>query len=1363
MARNSEDIKTFEDIRRQHFPGSKETLDAINARLANAMDVALDEVQFTHLQREAFNKKGFWRSKESVNPEDFNRHVIIQGATSSGKTLVSEMAILDSLQNGNKKSIVLVPLRAMVRERFDQLREDLEHQGVDKVYPSSSDYQEHDGEIIEGNFTVAVIVYEKFFAMLSQSQSKGNGENIPMLNECPLLVVDELQMLNSRDRGPKLEIAIQKVLENNKRSDSDLKTRIMCLTTCDCKVERIKNWLTVEAGADKRLGPILIMSRERPAGLREHVIELGGKFKSHRTYGEREKIPQESEDPVGEMKVPAVMGRNKEVDKKNALFKKLLEKIYDENPEAKVLVYVNGRRKTQRVAEFVARECSRWLPIQEMSNKMKKIYEFDGDDYTDSLREKLLPRRIAFHNASLSAPLREFIEKLFRDNEYPLRLVVATETLTIGMNMPVDVMILYDAQTRRLSGPVPLTNQEYKNFVGRAGRLGNKNKCLGESYIFASDINELKNFWNNYVYYRAEEIKSALAGVKEKEQAPYYLNLLLGKKNFTLKDFENILKQSFAQKCADHRFNAKEICQALVNAKLCVVREDDEDDESYYNLTDFGAYISSYALNLETCKLIRKYFYNGLYMKKKIKGGLPTDVTAEDLEQYSLDIFYRLCCTEEVENIGQLKIPNSGAAAQEYRKICSTVEKTLHAMIDSGKCKLWPDSPIKEMLSDNYPWLNEHEEKEHLLRAILLWYWTKGYYLRDIKEETNFKFGNVAIVQEDISRIAEVVAYLLESISNCLNAVSKGFEKLAPGAIYRFSTCVNYGMPRNLVVIANKHVHGLDRRTILRIGELWKKKELTYASPDQMLMRCNESDLREIQKIINEEDRKEIIRALEEATFHENYEILLESIRNESNLSENAYDAVLALYNTGTNDDEGNGDLLQPLMELFAATEETAFKDVTLEELLYESENALKFSCGEKNFALIAFDDRAKSVDYKKYGRFIGEKNLRGIVLFKDESSPRQIKWRDDCGTLTTKEGEVLLENISLAMTFKQFAFLLIQALKIKDNDARLLTALLEDTTGDSPTSNLSNLSTLGMLLNNFAATEANDFTDGAPDLPTLHIVCDKRKHTAYNDLLRELKRQKISYRILSWGDALDAEDVHENFYLIHLDWRVVQGMRSLRTFCTALKKTGYKKTFAIFDSEENFREWGGNPEYPHENLAHCSSTKNFSADVPNKIKPFLQWSRDEKFLIGVSYSHDSKGLELLKKFVDKLKETFPEEKIFFDEYPSAHSRLQGRGGAERNPTYYKQCEFFLVLDDPTYNAASEACANEFKAISERIDELPEISGERLWFLRLPGNKPCAFFDEGRDYYTRLEEETLEDAAKSFIRLINENFGEGAT
>lgn len=295
-----------------------------------------------------------------------------------------------------------------------------------------------------------------------------------------------------------------------------------------------------------------------------------------------------------------------------------------------------------------------------------------------------MPQRIAFHNASLSAPLREFIEKLFRDNEYPLRLVVATETLTIGMNMPVDIMILYDAQTRRLSGPVPLTNQEYKNFVGRAGRLGNKSKCLGESYIFATDSKEANHFLNNYVHYRPEEIKSALAGVKKTEQAaPYYLNLLLGKENFTLEEFKNILNQSFAQKCADHQLDAEKICAALCEAELCKEDKKEYKKGRYYKLSPFGEYISPYALNLDTCSKIRYYFLNGLYMEEAPKGGLPTDVTAKDLERYSLDIFYSLCCTKEVENVGQLQIPKPREALQEYRKICLTLKKTLHAMIDS--------------------------------------------------------------------------------------------------------------------------------------------------------------------------------------------------------------------------------------------------------------------------------------------------------------------------------------------------------------------------------------------------------------------------------------------------------------------------------------------------------------------------------------------------------------------------------------------------------------------------------------------------------------------------------------------------------
>ena len=51
-------------------------------------------IYFTNLQWDAFNKEGFWRGDNKGE----RRHIIIQGATSSGKTLVSEMAILDCLK-----------------------------------------------------------------------------------------------------------------------------------------------------------------------------------------------------------------------------------------------------------------------------------------------------------------------------------------------------------------------------------------------------------------------------------------------------------------------------------------------------------------------------------------------------------------------------------------------------------------------------------------------------------------------------------------------------------------------------------------------------------------------------------------------------------------------------------------------------------------------------------------------------------------------------------------------------------------------------------------------------------------------------------------------------------------------------------------------------------------------------------------------------------------------------------------------------------------------------------------------------------------------------------------------------------------
>ena len=375
-------IKTFDDISWLHQIDN-ETLNGIKNRLVQSMGMELEKFGFTGLQKAAFNTKGFWLSDNDY------RHIIIQGATSAGKTLVSEMAILDTLKNNNK-CIVLVPLRAMVRERWKQLREDFGAQEGDRrIYASSADYQDHDGEIMDGNYSVAIIVYEKFFTMLSQSRDN-------MLRDCELLVVDELQMLSNANRGPKLEIAIQKVLRRNKSGNvgDDTQTRIMCLTTSDCKVKNIKRWLTV----DER-EPILIEYDKRPVTLIEHVIRLDGEYRCRTTPGEESDKFDEIVDGEGLLPMPEsnISFRKVEAGKRN-LLKNLLQNIYAKNPAAKVLIFVNGRRKTQDIAEFVASE--NILPSTNLTGELTEIDNYDGDEKFYSLTS--LGKGMASYAFSLS-------------------------------------------------------------------------------------------------------------------------------------------------------------------------------------------------------------------------------------------------------------------------------------------------------------------------------------------------------------------------------------------------------------------------------------------------------------------------------------------------------------------------------------------------------------------------------------------------------------------------------------------------------------------------------------------------------------------------------------------------------------------------------------------------------------------------------------------------------------------------------------------------------------------------------------------------------------------------------------------------
>ena len=96
-------IKTFDDIQSKIGLPEK-ILRGIEARMCSATNGA--EFLFTDLQLKAFNEKEYWAVS---NGTSFPRHIVVQGATSSGKTLVSELSVIECLYDRPKK-------KAMVRK-----------------------------------------------------------------------------------------------------------------------------------------------------------------------------------------------------------------------------------------------------------------------------------------------------------------------------------------------------------------------------------------------------------------------------------------------------------------------------------------------------------------------------------------------------------------------------------------------------------------------------------------------------------------------------------------------------------------------------------------------------------------------------------------------------------------------------------------------------------------------------------------------------------------------------------------------------------------------------------------------------------------------------------------------------------------------------------------------------------------------------------------------------------------------------------------------------------------------------------------------------------------------------------------------
>lgn len=1230
----------------------------------------------TRFQEKVIGDSQFWRDWES----EAVSHMMVQGATSAGKTLVSELAILDTLAHG-QRAVVLVPLKAMVHERMVQFRQDMPNQ---QVYGSSSDHLEYDERLMANDYDVAVTVYEKFFAMLNQNASK-------IMSRCGLLVVDELSMLSKDQRGPKLEMLLELVRKNYPE------TRIMCLATCDCKTEKICKWLDIGR-------PIL--STARPVGLEEHILLMDG-------TGIYRKIPanheQEDNSPEGleeAVELPQYRSDWPILTKRKTLLKAVVRKIQTSMENARLLIFVGSQSGSANIAAFLRDELADLFPPvsagEDYVNFIKRVRACDVDEDRDDLL-KDLSRGIAYHHAGMSTTLREVIEEEIQKSQSFIKAIVATETLTVGVNMPFDAMIILNHKVPRGHGADdPLSRQEYRNFIGRAGRLGQNNRT-GVTYLFVEDHNELQFYWDSFEI--KEEITSALTKANEETLAPYYLGLLPN--CFTEQHLEELFQESLSKACKPGKsFNPRKLQDALYEAYLTDKTTSGAKGRSggadlTYVVGSFGKDIAPYALSCDTCIKIFWYFYEG---GEHGHGGLPAGMTREDIDsdKFLLEILYHICRHSEVDQSSVLSFQNQSNQPEMFIKAKQLVLEQLKKLLDETdtqgtRCNiLWCEERCDVKEEENELWCLIHKNNlgdeiamlQAAMRAVLLLYWTRGLTIPEIRKQTQFQTINKKLLGGDIERLAEVVSFHLDAIHKSLRT-SKAFTATGSNAFYALQTRVKYGMPRDLVRLANKHIYGLDRAKLLSLMKDAKKKGyspvqyLYTAPPDQR------------KKHLTPTQYTQLLQALERRNAVRQFDTLMEIVAKEAGtkLTDKNRDCLRAIYDWDGTDPEEFYDAMASLLEndAFCATA------INMEGNVH----CITLTQGERKLCVGLLEKELGGNTVARIQRFF-ERNKHTPRLLLVPTKSFNENW--DNKDLTDAMGEY---NAPALLNTGFLAMVLANTIAMDLEGGQEMFEFLMDARGIYTESET-----------HFCAL-SHYVPHPNTDNPRFRLLCGNGISPVIDEMQLALSADKDlqNYETLSWGNSLLSYSGADCPTILFLDRAHVTRSQSLNLFLATLQAQHFQNCLLLVDSEVAEEAWNS-PENLED--AGCSAwqgqySRIRKAVVSNgqeameAIRQFLKEWKHEGYLIGISYAHydperdikcEQSEVALLRKLAKKLAEVYGEHRILFDEFAPARD-LFAVNGQTQSLEAYRQCKFYLILWN-YWTKENFNCQKEYEVICEK-------------------------------------------------------------
>jgi hypothetical protein len=444
----------------------------------------------------------FVTQKKALNKILSDNGAVIALPTSSGKTRIAEIAILQSLiKNKTGKILYLAPFRSLAFEIEKTLSETFIplNYTISHLY-GGSQFSKLDQTLIN-EAHILVATPEKAKAIL-----RANKE---IANQIKLIIIDEGHLIDTSKRNVTNELFIDELKYYIKNNNG----KIILLSAVLPNAEDISEWIT--GGKDN-----FVQANWRPSSQRMGLLEFIGKNVNINWY-----------NPENEEEIPTY---NYNFIKP---FKKNNSKIFPENKEEAVAATAVRLSEIGSVLIFVGGTRNVEATVFKYASSVKtafqdKLEEIDWGDLPEWKEFKLICEEtygenskllnfakygILCHHGKFPNIVRIALDRLLATKKP--KIIISTTTLAQGVNLGVSSVIFANVY---VSGK-PISVNDFWNIAGRAGRafIDTEGKML-----YAIDKTKTESSWKLQIklaenYFKKSNLNEIESGLLQ------YLRLIL--------------------------------------------------------------------------------------------------------------------------------------------------------------------------------------------------------------------------------------------------------------------------------------------------------------------------------------------------------------------------------------------------------------------------------------------------------------------------------------------------------------------------------------------------------------------------------------------------------------------------------------------------------------------------------------------------------------------------------------------------------------------------------------------------------------------------------------------------------------------